>query len=68
MFLIEYRSALGIVSEQPLGGTPYTKRPGVRQVPMLKTKHVIFYRVDTASREVRILAIWHMARGARPRL
>jgi len=47
----------------PLLGSPYAKRPGVRN--LLSRPHLNFYRVREAENTVDILRYWHGANASR---
>lgn len=40
----------------------------VRKLLMPRSRYHLYYEVDSASRLVTVLAVWHVARGAGPRL
>jgi plasmid stabilization system protein ParE len=64
----EVKEALALLSHRPDAGYAAPRIAGVRRILLRKTQHLLYYRVDRAAGIVRIVAIWHSARGSEPPL
>ena len=64
----ELDTALRLLARHPDIGPPVLQRPGVRRLLLRKTQYHLYYRVDRAAGVVRIVALWHTARGSEPEL
>lgn len=70
LFLRELRAAIRQLRRSPLSGKPYEPQ-GVRPTRRLLlpgSRYQLYYVADELTRLVRIYAVWHTARGARPPL
>ncbi|WP_437653488.1 type II toxin-antitoxin system RelE/ParE family toxin [Sorangium sp. So ce1182] len=70
LFLDELRAAVGRLGDVPRGGAVYEvpQVPGLRRLLLPRTAHHVYYTLDDTASVVRIVAVWHTARGARPPL
>ena len=68
LFKEELGGAFRLISGAPEAGKPYRLSPldGVRRILLRRTRYHIYYRVEVD--EVRVLAVWHNARGQQPEL
>lgn len=49
-------------------GVAYPSSPPARRVLLPRSRYHVYYDVDRSVQVVRILAVWHAARGREPRL
>lgn len=70
LFLDELRAVVGRLGGAPKTGAVYEvpQVSGVRRLLLPRTAHHVYYTLDDSAPVVRIVAIWHTARGARPLL
>lgn len=64
----EVKESLAMLSHRPDTGYAAPRIAGVRRLLLRKTQHLLYYRVDRAANIVRVVAIWHTARGTEPPL
>lgn len=50
-----------------IGAPVENARPGTRQV-VLKTQHLLYYRVNEKAGFIEVLRVWHSSRGRKPKL
>ena len=69
MLEVELRRVLTLLKAHPFMGVEArdARTPGVRRV-LLRTEHVLYYRVNTKAGFIDILRAWHMSRGQAPKL
>ncbi len=70
LFADELRAAIRHLQRAPHSGQPYAPsgvRP-TRRVLLPKSGHHVYYAVDDTAEVVRVYAVWHTARGQRPRI
>ena len=69
LFKQELRRAIEQLRERP-SAAPAVEvgRPGVRRLLLPRTRYHLYFRVDEAEERVRVLAVWHTARGHLPPL
>ena len=67
---VEFETAAGQLSASPESGRiqSRSKRVSVRKMLMPRSRHYLYYEVDSANRLVTILAVWHVSRGQGPAL
>ena len=71
LFADELTAALTRLAKNPSAGVlyPLAPRPDVRRILLPRTRyHVYYVMAEAGGRVVVVLAIWHAARGGRPRL
>lgn len=68
LFLEEFLAVGALLEENPEAFVQHPRRVGVRLALMPKTRYHVYYTVNRARKTVRILAIWHNARGGGPPL
>lgn len=65
----ELEQALQLIASQPDIGSMAgnTRLAGVRRVLLSRVKYHLYYRVlDSPTRSIEVLALWHTSRGDRP--
>jgi plasmid stabilization system protein ParE len=69
LFTSELAAAVEQLEHLPRLGSAYElSRPGVRRLRLRRSEHHVYYTVNDATRTVVVRAVWHCARGRRPRL
>lgn len=70
LFLNELRAAVGRLGDVPRAGAVYEapRVSGLRRLLLPRTAHHVYYTLDDTASVVRIVALWHTARGASPLL
>lgn len=64
----ELRRVVAFLKASPqIGALVKGARPGTRRV-LLRTKHVLYYRVNEKDGFVEVLRVWHTSRGRQPKL
>lgn len=64
----ELRRTVELLATTPYAGSLVeNSRPGTRRV-LLRTRHVLFYRVNERDGFIDVLRVWHTSRGDRPKL
>jgi plasmid stabilization system protein ParE len=64
----ELAAAIALLEEHPEAGPPYRPPSGYRRLLMPRTQYYVYYRVLRSKGFVRVVALWHTARGRTPRL
>jgi plasmid stabilization system protein ParE len=66
----EVASAVALLIAHPEAGARFlrARQPGVRRLLLRETQHHLYYRVERDRGVIRILALWHTARGRGLRL
>lgn len=66
----EYAEAIARLKDAPMAGSPHVQAriQGVRKLLLPRTQYSLFYRVYASKQLVRIVAVWHAARGKGPPL
>lgn len=64
----EVADAILLLVECPDAGARFHRatQPGVRKLLLRRTQHYLYYRVDDERRMIRVLTLWHTARGHDP--
>lgn len=70
LFAGELNAALERIAQSPAIGVPRAHRrvPGVRRLLLLETRYHLYYVLDPARDEVRVLSVWSAVRGRGPKL
>lgn len=66
----ELAEAVIALRNAPLVGAPHSQAGvhGVRKLLLPQTQYFLYYRVDAFKHVVRVVAVWHTARGKGPSL
>jgi plasmid stabilization system protein ParE len=66
----ELESAFALVRELPLAGEPvsHSKMTGLRRILLGRVRFHLYYRIESASRVIEVLALWHTSRENEPKL
>jgi plasmid stabilization system protein ParE len=66
----ELRTALDLIAATPgIGGVARNvSLPGVRRIFLNRVNYFLYYRPAAESRQVEVVALWHVRRGSGPRL
>ena len=66
----DLQQALYTITTRPGVGTQArsAKLPGVRRVHLHRVRYYLYYRLSPSADEIVVLSLWHMSRGAEPRL
>lgn len=64
----EMAKAISLLVECPDAGARFHRatQPGARKLLLRRTQYYLYYRVDDERRMIRVLALWHTARGYDP--
>lgn len=70
LFLDEFAAALTRLASAPFAGTAYRPglRPNLRRLLLPRTRYHVYYVMAEDAHRVSVLAVWHTARGGKPRL
>ena len=70
LFAQELEAAFARVASAPTAFRVYKESKGsvIRRLLLPRTCYHVFFEVDEVNQQVRILAVWHTARGRGPRL
>lgn len=65
----ELKVALEKIAATPWIGAsvPDSEVPGMRRIALLRTRYILFFRVDEPKNEVTVLRLWRASRGGLPR-
>ena len=69
-FTQDLEKAFGLISSLPLAGQQvrHSTMDGLRRVLMGRVRYYLYYRFDTETERVEVLALWHASRSGQPRL
>jgi plasmid stabilization system protein ParE len=64
----DLRSAVALLSEQPMCGTPTPSRKhsGLRRIHLPRVDYHLYYRLAPRLRQVQVVAFWHAKRVPPP--
>ena len=69
MFAEDLDAAFLLIEDFPHAGqaVPHRAIRGLRRIELSRVRYHLYYVVDVEMRLVKVLAVWHMSRGTRPR-
>lgn len=59
---IEFERVVALLADVPRAGVRVSGQPGVRRIPLRRTRYAVFYRLLPRAERIELLDVWHASR------